>query len=355
LSGGERLPHIRRQVHAANTEYLQQFERMLTKPQQSKLAAQLGEPFTAEIALDAPMVVRLEFNRSVYADEFFNLYSFEPEFLVNEAVQKELALTDEQREKANKFRADWEVRLGWEIKARKSNFIFAQESPRDMSIAAIRSAHNLVGTGLNKILTPMQLQRFNQIMAQHRFKKAGIVGACGFPDMADSIFLIKTNIEALRNTPNPREVFSHSQWETFERKLGQPFNVDVQYDDRGVFTKTSKNTAAAKKRTEFIDITANTFAGFMLNNSGRLRLTPDQTARLKELADDSMKIRVILHKELSNLPAPAELGGARMNRPETRAHEIVRKAIHEQCVDVLDKQQQSLLKGLSRGPVPFDP
>src|SRR5262249_15868072 len=90
------------------------------------------------------------------------------------------------------------------------------------------------------------------------------------------------------------------------------------------------------------DIRRVAFAAYMVERAQRLKLSAEQVARLKEIADDTPKLRAILHKELSHLPPPTMAGAAPALLPEAVAAEHFSNAIRELCIDVLDAKQKSL-------------
>jgi hypothetical protein len=85
----------------------------------------------------------------------------------------------------------------------------------------------------------------------------------------------------------------------------------------------------------------------------RYKLTDDQIARLKEIDEDTPKLKKLLHKELSNLPRPTDASAVRAVHPESQAVQTYRKTIIQQCFDALDDKQRSLfgkeLKRVSDG------
>jgi hypothetical protein len=351
ITGGDCLHDIRRNVYLANTEYIEKFGELLTAAQQAKLKGLLGEPLAAEIQIKTPATVNLVLASAVYVDKFFDHYTFEMEFLVNEAVQRELQMNAIQVGQAKAFRQQWNARIELEY-----NSSFAQaRNAREAAVAAVRSGHDLVADYVATILAGAQRQRFREIMIQQRVKMAGLAGACGYPKVAEDVKITSSQVDQLRGGKRAQDVLDGFQMRRLQDAIGEPFKGKVTFDDRGILGQPSRLPAKAIARPA-VDLKQITIAGFILANGPRLILTKEQTARLREIDEDAPKLRAILHKELSQLPPPAELGGARNNLPEARAHESLRKAIQGQCVDLLDKQQQSLLQDLMRkNSAPFDP
>ncbi len=285
---------------------------------------------------------------NAYVVAFFDYYTFEAEFLNDKAVQRELKLNQVQIAQAAEFLEVWQARIAREVALGKSRPV-KPLSEREATLDAFRGAHTFVAEKLLRILEGQQRSRFREIMIQQRMKTAGLAGVCSYPGMAELAKFGASQVEELRLARPLGQVLDAGQVNYARGALGQPFKEEVVFDQRGLFAPPRldvirPNGQAARAS---VDLKQFTFANFLLGNGREMNLTKEQIARLQEIADDAPKLRTILHRELSQLPPPTEAGG-QGNLPEARAYESLRKALHEQCMSVLDAKQQSLLKDVAR-------
>lgn len=331
ITSGERAGVVARSIAAANRDYLEQVERLLGKEQRQKLADLLGEPFDGAIKLGDPAVVATGRPRDmVYLGSLYNCYALEPALLATEAVQKELKLDNDQVRKVKELYVDWSEQL-----AAKRKVLSAA--------VAVETCHELVRNRLTGLLTPAQERRFRSIAMQYRANHGGIAAACGHPEANEILKITSRQDASLRDGIAPADVLNLNQQVEFTNLFGQPFKGELKFDNPLVVAATGG--VARPARGVPLPEARQPFAGYMVEQSRRLRLTEEQVDRLKQIADDTPKLRALLHKELAQLPAPTVAGAARTFLPETRAAEIFRKAVREQCIDVLDEKQKSLFGG----------
>ncbi len=178
-----------------------------------------------------------------------------------------------------------------------------------------------------------------------------LTGGDSLQDVRRDVFL--TNQEYVERF---EEMLSEAQRAKLKSLLGEPLTVEVKFNDRGNFREPKEQAKQPAAQMPSTDLKQITFASLLLGNAQRLNLTKEQIARFREIADEAPKLRVILHKELSQLPSPTETGGNRASLPEVRALQSLRKAVEEQCVGLLDMQQLSILRDIThRNEAPFDP
>lgn len=341
ISADQRLAVIRREIHDANNDYSEKFQQLLTPAQKGQWADLLGEPFAADLKLNAPRLISLGFHKGVYLESFFQSYSFEPDFLANESVQKELKMEDDQVRKVKEFWVEWTQRVDEEIKDRMKN-VSAKVTYRNAAIDAIVFQHGFVANNLQKLLSQKQWPRFRSMMIQHRILVSGPASAYGYPGVRELVGIKDDELEAIRKGTRPYNAGSKKELETMSNLIGLPFRDSVKFDTREVLVSSARAVANPKAELKFgmIEDRSATVATYMINSSGRMRLSDAQVARLREIAEDAPKIREILRKEMSNLPLPP-VHGSRVS-PEARAVEMYRNATLERCLDVLDDKQRSL-------------
>jgi hypothetical protein len=331
LTSGERFTAIRLKVFESNNEHVEEFKRLLTEAQRAKLTALLGEPFKGEIRLKQPEAVRPTPITSVYREKLFDSYALEAEFLINESVQKELQMSDDQIRKAKEFHVEWSKR-----------FEEGKKAEPDLA-KVLQSLDLLVTKELKGILDKRgQRERFISIMVQHRQKAGGLAAACGYPEVADAIGLSVAQSLSLRAGKPPDEVLSGKQRDTYARIVGLPFKGELRIDDPFAAPKKVEAPAFKPAVVPVFDERKLHLAGYMIDNAKQLKLTDEQIARLKEIAEDAPKLKELLHRELSNLPPSTDLATLRNASPEAGAVNHYRKAIVEQCLEVLDEKQRSL-------------
>jgi hypothetical protein len=304
---------------------------LLTEEQQAKLKGLLGEPFGADIRLELPAAVPLKPIAPVYREKLFGYYAFEAEFLINESVQKELQMSDDQVRKAKEFHVEWSKRFQDEKKAEPD------------AAKIIQSLDLLVTKELKGILDKRgQRDRFLSIMVQHRENVGGVGAACGYPEVADALQLDSVQQNSLRFGGLPSAVMTAKQKGIYSKIIGLPFKGEVRIDDPFAPPKKAEVPAFKVATIPVIDERKFNLAGHMIDNARQLKLTDEQTKRLKEIAEDAPKLKELLHRELSNLPPSTDLATLRNALPEVSAVNNYRKAIIEQCLEVLDDKQRSL-------------
>ena len=342
LTSGERANAIHRKVHETNLEYVERVDQLLDKEQQAKLKLLLGEPFAGELRLREPLFVTTQWVPPVYLDKLFGFYALEAELLNNESVQVELKLPNDQVRKVREFYVEWSDKLEKRIQAGGD------------PIDAILNLHDFVGENIGTLLVGKPFEQFRALAMQYRAKIAGPAALFGYPGTGDFLGISGDDLKRVKQTGSLSDLRIPTQIK-YKSLFDAPFKGEITLKknwlivDRSAASKIQKPTPG----DVFVDEKQITFANYMLDKSKRLRLTEDQEKRLREVAEDAPKIRQILHKELSNLPPPTIQGSARTMIPEVRAYEQLRKSIFNQCFEVLDKQQQSLLRGeLNKGYPP---
>ena len=329
LTSGERSNAIRRDVHEANTEFIEAVEKLLTREQQTRLKELFGEPFEPDLKLRDPESITFSrhSDRSVYLDQLWGRYGLEAEIINNGSVHKDLKLTDDQIRKAKEFNVEWWTRYESERKGGATE------------VDAVRLLNDFVTGHLGGFLTKEQRGRFAQIATQYRMNVAGESAALGHPDAWMRLDAERT--ERIKQGEKPLLVIDPKKLAEFRESLGPKFEGELTIVSplkvRQPVTLSKPNVVLPLVGTNRL-----TLARFMLENSRRYRLDEDQVARLKAIDEDLPKLRQLLHRELSQLPPSTDAGTARSIVPEAKAVEHFRKSIFEQCLDVLDKKQQSL-------------
>jgi hypothetical protein len=329
LTSDERANAIHRSVHEANQKFIEAVNQLLTKEQQARLQEMLGEPFAAEFRLRSPLSVGVEAppRRSVYLDQLLGKYGLEAEILRNDSVHKELKLSDDEIRKAKEFNVAWWARY---------------EQLREQGateLDAVLQQHDFVKDQLLKILSQEQLIRFHQIATQYRHKIGGEAAALGHPSVLGRRTL------AINGLIVRGEFITEALIEQALAKL--PSTIGAQFQGELKINSALKVTQSAQVHravavVPLVETNRVTLARFMLENARRYRLDEEQVARLKAIDEDLPKLRKLLHRELSQLPPSTDGGAARTMIPETKAVEHFRKAVFDQCFELLDKKQQSL-------------
>ena len=331
LTSGERFTAIRLKVYESNNDHVESFRQLLTQGQQAKLAKLLGEPFAGEIRLAEPPAVASKPISKVYREKLFGFYTLEAEFLLNESVQKELRMSDDQIRKAKEFQVEWSKR-------------FEAEKNAEPDVAKVfQSLDQLVTKELKGILDKRgQRERFVSIMVQHREEVGGLAAAYGYPEVAEAMRLTEEQTRSLQAGVPPVAVLKGIQKDTYSLIVGLPFKGEVRIDDPFAPAKKADAPAFKVATVPVIDERKFNLAGHMIDNARQLKLTDEQMKRLKEIAEDAPKLKELLHRELSNLPPSTDLATLRNTLPEVSAANHYRKAIIEQCLEVLDEKQRSL-------------
>jgi hypothetical protein len=325
ITSGDRAASVSRQVRDANRDFMEEVDKLLSKDQHHRLQELLGTPFAGEIRLSDPVVSAFR-GRSVYLDKLYNRYALEPALLAAEAVQKELQMQDDQVRKVKEFYVEW---------AKKIEETKKTDDPAD----AIVAWDDFVKIGLRDLLKPAQADRFRAIAMRYRAKLAGAGAACGHPEANELLRISAKQDREFRNGASIESQLTPEQKIQLEKMLGLPFKAEWKFENPLMVKAIEPRQPAPAPRE---DIRQVPFAAYMVERALRLKLSVEQVARLKEIAEDSPKLRALLHRELSQLPPPTMAGAARTLLPEAVAAEQFRKSIREICIDVLDAKQKSL-------------
>jgi hypothetical protein len=330
LTSGEGFKAVRLKVYEANAEHAEAFNKVLGNEQQAKLKTLLGEPFVGELRLGEPVVSESRPYGPIFRGKLFGFYAFEAEYLINESVQKELQMTDAQIRRAKEFHVEW------------SNLFAEGKKSTPDPADVLQSLHPFVKDQLKIVLEKWaQRERFLSIMVQHRANVAGPAAACGYPEVLEALSLDAKKQKAFRAAPS-MSLLNGAQLDLYGRIAGLPFKGEVTIKNPLAALRGAEKRIARPAPIPLDDLTKYTLAGYMVENARRFKLTDEQVARLKEIADDAPKCRHLLNKELSNLPPATEVMTVRACLPEAKAVELYRKAITEQCLEILDDKQRSL-------------
>lgn len=310
---GERYEKVKAKVTATNGETFEKMAEMLTRTQRERLKELKGKPFVghAEATTDLAGATG-DAARPKFPAHLFGRYDLELRYLGDPSIRKELRLSEDQA-----VRLDGGLRV-WNIE-------------RVDTKGDWEKLHELTERVLGH-LTPVQRTRFDQIMLQRR-ERAGPEVMCGHPAAVAALKLSPVQLQQLRDGKPVKDVLTRDQMTNREKLLGPPFELP-KVDDPIL----SVPAVATANVPDFA------FARSFLFFADRLKLSADQTKKLRDLADDEPKFKDLIRRELSLVETLPFAGSTRSMTVDRAVMDKYQAAVEEQCWSVLDAQQQSLAR-----------
>jgi len=315
VTSGERFEKVKTKVDAANTDTFEKMAEMLTRAQRERLREMKGKAFEANVDFTS-----LVPNRSShkYPPTLFGVYDLELRYLKDPTVRAELKITNEQVKNLDQALAEWQA-----------EFVGMLGSDEGV----IARLHFHTERSLEKYLDAEQRTRLDQIMLQRR-ARAGPEAMCGHPAAVAALKLSPLQLQQLKGGKPLGDVLTANQAAARERLLGKPFDLPGGVADP--YLAPSGSLLSTWPRYAF--------ARYFLVLSERLKLSPDQVKKLRELAEDEPKIKELIQKELGYPDVQNVVGAGRGAFTADAVREKYQATVEEQCWKVLDEQQQSLAR-----------
>jgi hypothetical protein len=313
VTSGERFEKVKDKVSATNGDTFEKMAEMLTRTQRDRLTELKGKPFAGK-GDEARLHIPRPEDRPPpprYPAHLFGLYDLELRYLASATVRSELKVSDDQA-----ALLDGAIRV-WKIDSGKVEW---------------DKLHELTELVLAHHLTPVQRTRLDQIMLQRR-ERASPELMCGHPAAVAALRLSPIQLQKLRDGQSVNDVLTRDQLARRGQLLGTPFELP-KVDDPVL----SPPAVARVEPSKYA------FARNFLVLSDRLKLSPDQIRKLRELAEDEPKIKDLIRRELSFADTPPVAGAARGLSTALAVMDQYQAAVERQCWKVLDDQQQSLAR-----------
>jgi hypothetical protein len=336
VTSGERFDKVKPKVEATNGDTYEKMTEMLTRTQRERLRELRGKAFGGKVDWVSPIKINLPtfdeaktksmLKQATYPPGLFGYYDFEFRYLDRWFIQREIGIKEDQLEGIRRELVSWED---------------AYKPLKDAPIERIIELHERSAKSISDNLTEKQRKRFDELMTRRRLFKGGWQAACGYPPVVAALKLSPNQLGKLKEGMAVEDVLSKSQLESLYTQTGPAFDFGPFFGFR--FGDPIVSDLYFGYAARQLSVTS-AFARHFLLISDRLKLSDEQIKKLRDLAENEPKFFELIQRELSLADTPPVIGSGRAFTPAAAVADQYREAVLEQCFNVLDDRQKSIVR-----------